>query len=258
MKAKTEMQVGVVDEVSNGSMRANPTVEKWHFRCKKCAQVLRIPARGDIEFICVSCRQNYSVNYHGQIFMEVSAVRPAKKELAKAAIQNCDATSAADSKRCNHPNVPAQPSSATPAVNTNGGLLGRLVGGLAAVAAGTSKAASEANEAARGAALLREYESTMQGIRGLSEKVLALALANYVDKVSKLKNQSENWTREGCIKMARTLQKEARKRIDFNMAEAYALWMAGAWLETKWRTTPQADFVHLELEGMWRRLNGEL
>lgn len=70
MKAKTEMQIGVVAEVGNGSMRANPTIEKWHFVCKKCTQKLRIPARREIEFVCVSCRQSYSVNHHGQVFME--------------------------------------------------------------------------------------------------------------------------------------------------------------------------------------------
>ena len=131
--------------------------------------------------------------------------------------------------------------------------MGKLIDGVTAVAA----AASEANEAARGAVLLREYKSTMQGIQGFNEKVLALTLINYVDKVSKLRAHSENWTREGCIKMARTLHKEARKCLDFNMTEAYALWMAGAWLETKWRTSPEADFVHLELESMWRRLSAE-
>lgn len=253
MKAKTEMQIGVVAEVGNGSMRANPTIEKWHFVCKKCTQKLRIPARREIEFVCLSCRQSYSVNHHGQVFMEVSVARPPEKELAKTASKNRHTPPVEDKKRPIHIDVLGQSPSAIPAVNAKGGLFGRLVYGVTAVAA----AASEANEAARGAALLREYESTMLGIRGLNEKVLALTLINYVDKVSKLKTHSENWTREGCIKMARALQKEARKCLDFNLAEAYALWMAGAWMESKWRTSPEADFVHLELDGMWRRLNAE-
>ena len=250
MKEKTEIQVGVVDEISNGSMRANPAVDKWHFGCKKCGQKLRIPARREVAFVCVSCRQSYSANFNGQVFMEVSATPAVNRSKGER-----DDVSLGVSLTSANSSLPDRVAKHESKVNR--GLFDKLASGVAAVVNGTAKAASDANEAARGAVLLREYKSTMQGMQELNENLQALTLMKYVDKISKLKYHSVNWTREGCIKMARTLQKEARKRVEFNMAEGYALWLAGAWLETKWRASLEADFIHLELEGMWARINAD-
>jgi hypothetical protein len=51
-------------------------------------------------------------------------------------------------------------------------------------------------------------------------------------------------TRDGRLAMAQTLQKTARQTLDLNVAEGYALWLAGAWLESMDRPGIDAAKTH--------------
>jgi hypothetical protein len=74
------------------------------------------------------------------------------------------------------------------------------------------------------------------------------ALIGYLEKRQQLVSQMRNWSREGVLKTAAGLRSEARKKFDFSLAESYAAWMAGAWLETSVRSSDQARDVHRRLE----------
>lgn len=79
-------------------------------------------------------------------------------------------------------------------------------------------------------------------------------MVSFVDKCELLERERVNWSQAGRLKMGRDLQTKARKEFDFNQAESYALWLAGAWLESSERLSPDATFVHETLQELRARL----
>ena len=114
--------------------------------------------------------------------------------------------------------------------------------------------ALEANEEAHGARLESGLQSTMTGLQSLQDNVRPEALIGFLVKRQRILGPMSNWSREGCIQVARALQDEARKHYDFNITESYACWMAGAWLESSIRNSTRASAVHKSLEGLARGL----
>ncbi|HEX7114317.1 MAG TPA: hypothetical protein VF193_04245 [Steroidobacter sp.] len=110
------------------------------------------------------------------------------------------------------------------------------------------QAASES----RGQLLWTLLQDTISRMGGLPDRVRAAAIAGYLDKRTKLIDKLENMSEDGRIKMGKFLQSEARKQFDTNMAEGYALWLAGAWLESMQRPGAQAAMTHQYLESMAR------
>lgn len=117
------------------------------------------------------------------------------------------------------------------------GFFGRLVG-----------AAVEANESAHGKRLRDGLVSTGDHLKRLDERVQEAALRRFLEKCQSISEDEINWSRDGRIKMGRALQEEAKKQFDFNQAESFALWMAGAWLESGSRNSDDATFVRQTLD----------
>ena len=115
--------------------------------------------------------------------------------------------------------------------------------------------AQEANEQAHGERLRRELESTLSLMDGMNEEVRAYAILKFMEKRSTLKLNMANWSREGRIKVARALHASARKKFDLDQAESYALWLAGAWLESGARNSPQAEYVNNYIETFAKQLD---
>lgn len=109
-------------------------------------------------------------------------------------------------------------------------------------------AANEANEAAHGERLKSGLASTISCVGALDDKVRAVALIKFIEKRKKLQERLPNWSRDGRIKVGRKLQDEARKCFDLDQAESYALWLAGAWIESGERESAAANYVHHALE----------
>ncbi len=101
-------------------------------------------------------------------------------------------------------------------------------------------AAREANEAAHGARLESGLRDTMAGLARMQDDMRFEALMRFLVKRSRILPNLPNWSRDGCLSMAKTVQDEARKRYDFDIVESYALWMTGAWLEGSVRESVQA------------------
>lgn len=111
----------------------------------------------------------------------------------------------------------------------------------------------EANEDTHGVRLRKELTSTFANMTDLDGNVRAYALVKFMEKREKLRSNMVNWSRDGRLKMGRTLQTEARKQFEFNQAESYALWLAGAWIESGERRTKDAYYVHSFLESFARQ-----
>jgi hypothetical protein len=108
--------------------------------------------------------------------------------------------------------------------------------------------ASAANDNARSVRLSKELVDTFKGLDAMSPERQQEVIARFIDKRTKLLQHMENWTKDGRLRMAKTLRDEARKQLDFNVPEGYALWLASAWLESGERESPIAKRVHQQLE----------
>lgn len=118
---------------------------------------------------------------------------------------------------------------------------------------GIWNAAAEANEEAHGARLRRELDDAATKLGEMQKEGVAEVVALFVSKRSKLIQHRGNWTVEGRLKMATTLRNAGRERLDFNVVEAFSLWMASAWLESGERRGANAAFVHDQLEALAAR-----
>jgi len=99
---------------------------------------------------------------------------------------------------------------------------------------------------------------TIAKLGELPDDVRANAILGFIDKREKLQSRLPNMTAEGRLKMGAFLQQEARKRFDLDMAEGYALWMAGAWLESSQRDSVHASLTHGLLETIARECSSAI
>lgn len=106
----------------------------------------------------------------------------------------------------------------------------------------------EANDDAHGVRLQKHLNDTLVRMAHLDDRVRAIALMRFIEKREKLVAYIPNMSEQGVLEMGRTLQKEARKQFDLNVAEGYALWLAGAWLESMIRKSADSREVHDRLE----------
>lgn len=118
-------------------------------------------------------------------------------------------------------------------------------------------AAKEANEDAHGARLLKETNSSFSCLENLDERVQYNALLGYIQIQDRIIAQMHNWSREGRIKLARSMQIQARQAFDSDMSGGYAKWFAGAWLESKERTSISAQQAHSLLEQLAANIRQE-
>ena len=189
---------------------------RWHFSCRVCDQRMRMRAFATFEFDCATCEQLYKVYDDGSVYASTSTVghAPEPKDLAPVVV----------------PLRQAQGASQRP---TKAGFFGRAAAAI-----------SDASEEAHGARLRAGLTSTGQHLQKLEPEVIGSMMTRYLEKRQMLANQRANWSRDGRIKMGSQLQQEAKKHYDFNQAESYALWLAGAWLESAERRSADAEFVH--------------
>ena len=83
-----------------------------------------------------------------------------------------------------------------------------------------------------GRILWGQLQDTQQKMARLTEPVRTAALLGFLDKRDKIIPNIDNMTRDGQIELGKTLQSKARQTLDMNVAEGYALWLTGAWLES--------------------------
>lgn len=169
------------------------------------------------EFDCTTCGQLYKVYDDGSVYASASIVgrAPEPKNLNPAVVAQVR---------------PAQGASHR---STKSGFFGRAVAAI-----------SDASEEVHGARLRAGLTSTGQQLQALEPEVIASMMTRYLEKRQMLADQRANWSRDGRIKMGSQLQQEAKKHFNFNQAESYALWLAGAWLESAERRSVDAEFVH--------------
>lgn len=115
------------------------------------------------------------------------------------------------------------------------------------------ESAQEANEAAHGDRLEKGLASTLALMTQLDGNIRAHSVERFIDKRNRLKANMVNWSRDGRVDMGRALQNEARKQFDLNQAESYALWLAGAWIESGERRSARAQYVHDFIESFARQ-----
>lgn len=92
-----------------------------------------------------------------------------------------------------------------------------------------------------GRILWGQLQDTMVKLDSLEEAIRNRALSGFHDKCVRFAPYLDNMSVDGRIETAIRFQKEARKTFDLNMAEGYALWLTGAWLESMNRPGPDAD-----------------
>lgn len=126
------------------------------------------------------------------------------------------------------------------------GFLGKLV-----------DAAIEANEEAHAVRLERGFHDTIRRLQALGDRIRGEALVKFLKRRGALEAASPNWSVEGRIKAGRELQAEARKEYDFNQTESYSLWLAGAWLEARARSSERAQKVYSQIEELASILSSE-
>lgn len=83
-----------------------------------------------------------------------------------------------------------------------------------------------------GRILWTQLADTQQKMARLAPTVRTAALLGFVKKREALISQLDNMTQDGRIKLGKDLQSEARRTLDMNVSEGYALWLTGAWLES--------------------------
>jgi PHP family Zn ribbon phosphoesterase len=219
--------VGSVEEVASRVQHSSATGAFWHYSCRRCGQRLRMPASRDIEFDCKSCGQAYKAFASGKVYAhsvqdDQLIVQPEMPSVVSHPVVN-------DVK-------PLMPSS-------RGGIFGRAMAAIL-----------ETNEQAHGNRLRDSLASTGQQLKKLDEAIVISAIKGFLEKRAELATQRPNWSREGCIKVGRKLQDQAREKFDFDQSESYALWMAGAWIESGARTSTDAEDVHRTLDELARSM----
>lgn len=113
---------------------------------------------------------------------------------------------------------------------------------------GIFDAARVANEDAHGDRLLCEVQSTFSTMEKLDSAVQYKAIKRYLQIRERLIGQMPNMSRDGHIKLGKTMRLQARNTFDIDMSGGYAKWLGGAWLESGARNSLKARQAHELLE----------
>lgn len=101
---------------------------------------------------------------------------------------------------------------------------------------------------ARGTRLEQELSDTFTRLQGAGPKLYAEIHKHLQPLYSKVKPKLFNMTPEGQIKAGKAFQDEARRKLDFDVGQGYALWIIGAWLESGHLPGAAAEKVHSFLD----------
>ena len=70
------------------------------------------------------------------------------------------------------------------------------------------------------------------------------AILSHIKRRNQIFHELDNMTVDGAIKTGIQLQKDGLETIDFNVAEGYAIWFTGVWLESMFRPGNEAKTAH--------------
>lgn len=118
--------------------------------------------------------------------------------------------------------------------------------------------AVEANEEAHGARLLSEIQTNFACLEELDGRLQFAIMMGYLQIRERLMQEMLNWSSEGRIKIGRTMQTQAREKYNLDMAGSYAKWLAGAWIESKERSSLKAQQAFGTLEGFANYIENEV
>lgn len=107
-----------------------------------------------------------------------------------------------------------------------------------------------------GRILWSQLADTQQKMARLPEHIRTAALMGFLTKRDKLIDALDNMTGDGRIALGKELQSKARSTFDMNLAEGYALWLTGAWLESMDRPGLEAARTHEFLDQVARESGG--
>lgn len=103
-----------------------------------------------------------------------------------------------------------------------------------------------------------DIEKTMKMLISGGEDVMKIYAEHLIKYHSAVSEKKPNMTKEGQVKMGKELQKKARLVIDVEMAQASAMWMVGAWLETAHLPSEKAEEAHNYICEMIREIKKKL
>jgi hypothetical protein len=109
-----------------------------------------------------------------------------------------------------------------------------------------------------GRILWSQLQDTQQKMARLTEPVRTAALLGFLEKRDRLISNLDNMTSDGRIDLGKSLQSKARQTLDLNVAEGYALWLTGAWLESMNRPGIEAARVFEFLDQTATSAGGKL
>lgn len=95
-----------------------------------------------------------------------------------------------------------------------------------------------------GRILLSQLADIQQQMATCPESLRTAILMGFVEKRGRLLGSLGNWSANGRIETGKALQKQGRQTFDMNVTEGFALWLAGAWLESMERPGVEAAKVH--------------
>ena len=115
---------------------------------------------------------------------------------------------------------------------------------------GLVKGFQEVNEDIHGARLLEEVRSTFCSMERLNNNLQGVALLGFLEIRQTLVSEMPNWSREGRIKLGRTMQLQARESFHLDMAGSYSKWISGAWLESQSRDSLKSQMAFGLIENL--------
>lgn len=110
-------------------------------------------------------------------------------------------------------------------------------------------AAIEANEDAHGARLLNVAQSIFVEMESAAPKVQMVAMAGYLQIRERVQNEAMRLSKDESIRLGKIMQDQAREQFKFDMAGGYAKLLAGAWLESRERSSLKAQQAFGLLDG---------
>jgi hypothetical protein len=111
---------------------------------------------------------------------------------------------------------------------------------------------------ARGRILREELRDTNKKLSGLAAEDELEAMQRFFIKQDRIGLAMIAWPRKEKLDLAETLRKSARQNLGVEVVEAYALWMAAAWLEAGERFSSDARYVHQNLSNCRRDYFAEI
>jgi len=92
--------------------------------------------------------------------------------------------------------------------------------------------------------MLQQFNALCSKFTNLPLRTREAALNSYIARREKILENLDNMTVEGTFKLGITLQKKGRETIDLDIAQGYAIWFTGLWLESMHRPGDDATTVH--------------